>query len=175
MWVRSCAARPKLLAAGKVTPKSGQGDLRTRVAISAGCFVLRFHVEHQHLWEQWEHWLCPSVPYCTLALGGVRGKSLLEHKEQRTPRHGKLKVERNAKVFLFLSICSLEATEYTNESFLLSFFPSFCVTFCLMAAAATWNLREKFQRTVITSGLGFGHCFYKRYGKSCLEKKPAKA
>lgn len=39
-----------------------------------------------------------------------------------------------------------------------------------MAAAATWNLREKFQRTVITSGLGFGHCFYKRYGKSCLEK-----
>lgn len=68
-------------------------------------------------------------------------------------------------MFLFLSICSLEAVEYNNGSFLLPFFPSFCGTFSL-----TWNLREKLQRTVITSGFDFGRCFYKRYRKSCLEK-----
>lgn len=64
------------------------------MAISAGCFLLSL----------WNINICEnagSVPerrfldsYYTLALGGVRGKSLLQHNEQRTPTHGKLKEER---------------------------------------------------------------------------------
>lgn len=138
---------------GLTASKGRQGDLRARVATSVCCFVLMLHNINtcESTGSVPEHRFLESC--YILDLGGVRGKSLLEHNEQRGLRHGK------KCMFLFLNICSLEAMEYANGSFLSPFFPSFCVTFCLTAAAATWNLREKLQRRVITSGLGLGHCF----------------
>lgn len=102
-----------------------------------------------------------------LDLESVRGKSLLEHNEQRALRHG-MKC-----MFLFLNSWSLEAMEYTNGSFLMPFFPSFCVTFCLTACHLEFE--RKIAKKSYHQWIGLWALLLEKVWEKLSGKKPAKA